>query len=1191
MTYLELYNPVSLTKCRTRAQPTIFISSPARPIVNMTWWRRDPTLAPFQRYAQRILRSDDAALRTRCFSRTPSKPAQHDNDRGNKRPPGMSNLEWLQLEQYQQWRKKLLDDPYEAVFGASNDRLNGRGHKDWEWLTKSFPKWMLREVESQDNNTLSPKQDKDGSVFPNYPRRVKLDNGGPDARRERESYLPQPISRARLLPDDTTGIESPSDLRRPREQSHVKVVGRHSEVLTEPTTNASNSTAPVSMPRNHEHQPPTQPKSTESFEEYIAKTKTDAAKKIEQSSIAASSTEASSMDRSLKEKAEHNNTQTNDGTETESWRETTLQRRAPKEVIAEPAVDHAPMAKAEDKSPTSALSTEGTHKPFSASPIQETLPLPFTSSDLPRAKHSSVQERIPPQEAPAPQGSVTSARSTSKILSQLPKDDLDFLSADNIRANIAARRSKVLDEERKETARARLEKTFESNHKADAGIDPMLESKIINDQYVRRIERQMQQPEGSHEFQESGEPKATTYMDEPQYKASETQLESSVERMKSWLEESGARFSSYFWQDPTEEADAKKTRLFFDKILARIRKGRMTMKQVIEDLEIDIPASKPLLKRMKADEDLLDSAINALRQRSGAGKLHSLTPKKVRAIQELRLRYQSTDNDLTKAYASLQELSDSDATKSVSPAFKRRLSIASKITQKNAHLTRYLIWSLQARLEDPEIDRSMLANYKAVANSLLTLRDTQMALARLLERAMLVYDVAPHIWEDIKIFNESSTVETPPEHEQPSLTNLSSAMSDADKTQLRAKVAAEERLAHEVDAQKSAMCGLSDDGYSHVPKAAPKTSFEERGPLAHSLFRPFGPVLENLENETPSKVGVTAADVEKTQGHNDNALADNIQMAYEDSNGPITADHKQPPSPAEESRLIEDHDVVKFDMLKDDPTLRDTSHQASSLMASGLVHKEEATSIDPARENAIDTAPAVQTPPSTEHITSGSQLSTDDTVDELSPSGTSSHPSETSSPTIYTIILEDPRTGELSFRTSTATEPRKDPPLIPLHEALLSLNEPAKFIPYISNGPEIIKANKYVLIVRGAVEPTASPNPYETGNTSSTMEHNKDKVTAAERSYINPIDGTARLSPTGYVGPEESEEQLEREFTERRQAAERVATNEENNVEQDLSKRATKGKSKAGKAAGIVKTAIWASALCYVAGVVGELAS
>jgi len=97
--------------------------------------------------------------------------------------------------------------------------------------------------------------------------------------------------------------------------------------------------------------------------------------------------------------------------------------------------------------------------------------------------------------------------------------------------------------------------------------------------------------------------------------------------MKSWLEESGARFSSLFWQDPTEEADAKKTRLFFDKILARIRKGRTTMKQVVEDLEADIPASKPLLRRMKADEDLLDSAINTLRQRSEIGKLRSLTPK------------------------------------------------------------------------------------------------------------------------------------------------------------------------------------------------------------------------------------------------------------------------------------------------------------------------------------------------------------------------------------------------------------------------------------------------------------------------------------------------------------------------------------------------------------------------------------
>ncbi|KAH6872485.1 hypothetical protein BKA58DRAFT_146986 [Alternaria rosae] len=1157
----------------------------------MTWWRRDPTLVPFQRYAQRILRSDDAALRTRCFSRTPSKSAQHEDNNGNKRPSSMSNLEWLQLEQYQQWRKKLMNDPYEAIFGASNDRLSGKGQRDWEWLANSVPKWMLREMESHDGDASPSKQDKSGSSDPNYPRRVNIDSEERDTRREREPHFPQPSFRARLLPDDPTGIESPSDPRRPREQSHVKVVGRHSEVLTEPAPSAPSSTASVSVPRKYEHEQPTRPKSTESFGEYIAKTRTDAAKKIEQSSMAAPSTETSFMDRFLTEKPEHKDAQTKSTTEAGSWRETTLQRRTPKEVIAKPDIDPVPMTKADDESPASASSTEATHKLSSATHLQETLPSLPPSSGLLPTNQSSTQEHLPPQETPTLQGSATSARSTSEILSQLPKDDLDFLSADDIRANMAAKRSKVLNEERRKAERARLESTFESTLKANTGIDPMLESKIINDQYVRRIERQMQRPESSLDSQEPSEPKTTKNTDEPPYKADESQLESSVERMKSWLEESGARFSSLFWQDPTEEADAKKTRLFFDKILARIRKGRMTMKQVIEDLEADIPASKPLLRRMKADEDLLDSAINTLRQRSGTGKLRSLTPKKVRAIQELRLRYQSTDNDLSKAYALLQDLGDSDAAKNVSPAFKRRLSVASKITQKNAHLTRYLIWSLQARLEDPEIDQSMLANYKAVANSLLTLRDTQMALARLLERAMLVYSVAPHLWEDIKIFTDSPTLELPQDHEQSSRTNMSSAMSDADKAQLRSKVAAEERLAHEVDAQKSAMRGLSDDGYARVPKATPNRPFEERGPLAHSLFRPFGPVLESLESETPSKIGTTEADVKVTHERDDDQLADNMQMTNEDTSGPVAFDHEQQASPVGKSKLTEDHDVKKLDMLKDDPTLGDTSYQASGSTAADIVCGEEVTAIDAAPETTQDTIAAVHTTSSTEHATSDPKPSTDDTVGEIAQSGASSCLTETGSPTIYTILLHDPHTGKLSLTTSTTTEPHKAPTLIPLHEALSTLEEPAKFIPYIENGPGIVKANKYLLVLRGGLNSTAPTKPFQTADLSIATEHKKDAGLTGERTYINPIDGTARLSPTGYVGPEESEEQLEKDFTERRQAAERAVSNQESNIEQDQSERKIKEKKKGRKAAGIVKTAIWASALCYVAGVIGELAS
>ena len=43
-----------------------------------------------------------------------------------------------------------MDDPYQAMFGASNDMLSGKGLKDWEWIGKTFPRWMVREFGMND---------------------------------------------------------------------------------------------------------------------------------------------------------------------------------------------------------------------------------------------------------------------------------------------------------------------------------------------------------------------------------------------------------------------------------------------------------------------------------------------------------------------------------------------------------------------------------------------------------------------------------------------------------------------------------------------------------------------------------------------------------------------------------------------------------------------------------------------------------------------------------------------------------------------------------------------------------------------------------------------------------------------------------------------------------------------------------
>jgi hypothetical protein len=670
--------------------------------------------------------------------------------------------------------------------------------------------------------------------------------------------------------------------------------------------------------------------------------------------------------------------------------------------------------------------------------------------------------------------------------------------------------------------------------------------------------------------------------------------------MKSWLEQGGTILSNHFWQDPAEEADAKKTRLFFDKVLERIRKGRLAMKQVIVDLETDIPSSKHLLKRMKGDEELLDAAIHNLRQRSGNEKLQPLTPKKLRTVQELRFKFQHTDRELDAAYTKLREIATSDAAKSASPGFKRRLAIAAKITQKNANLTRYLIWSLQARLEDPEINQNMLANYKAVANSLLTLRDTQMALSRLVERAMLVYDVAPKINEDIDILGRMKDVETSTGSEQDFQHQKTSGMSELDRAHIRAKVAAEERLAHEVDAQKLAMRGLSDDGYAHEPKHILRKPFEAHSPLAHSLFRPFSPVLQSLDKGTSAE-----ADEEATRKLSDEMLVTDVKSAYEDTNGPITAEHTQVADAADQVKDEQESEVKKFDMLKDDPALEDVevvSHSTPGQKNHDDAKMSNETCHDPISPSTIE----LQTLPEANGTSVSPDAATMDVATDVaqvfpmpaqdasstpvtqpSPATTASAAPAASLPTNYTILIHDPKTDTLSHTTSTATSPCDTSPTIPMHQALAILDAPTRFIPHITKGLEVVSARKDMLVLRNAMEGTASTPAFETVGASNV----RDGEDNAVRGIVNPIDGTTRLSPTGYVGPEETREQLEKDFDERRRAAEEVSNQESERTEESQHGYERQAKKKGGRGAGVVKTAIWAAATCYVVGVVGEIVS
>ena len=162
-------------------------------------------------------------------------------------------------------------------------------------------------------------------------------------------------------------------------------------------------------------------------------------------------------------------------------------------------------------------------------------------------------------------------------------------------------------------------------------------------------------------------------------------------------------------------------------------------------------------------------------------------------------------------------------------------------------------------------------------------------------------------------------------------------------------------------------------------------------------------------------------------------------------------------------------------------------------------------------------------------------------------------------------------------------------------------SSPSKFIPHITANLEIVTAKPDMLILRDVINPTtlpsSSPNviakPLQPTEPNDTTEAPPPYDSDVQRiGTVNPIDGTTRLSPTGYVGPAENREQLEKEFEERRRAAEQIAVlgavGEKGYAEQ-TGQTGEKKRRSGGRGAGVVKTAIWAAATCYVVGVLGEL--
>jgi hypothetical protein len=96
-------------------------------------------------------------------------------------------------------------------------------------------------------------------------------------------------------------------------------------------------------------------------------------------------------------------------------------------------------------------------------------------------------------------------KSTSDILRQLPENDEDLLTADQIRASMRAKRHHRDPDEERNVSRAELEQNFRDAQNRDLDLDPAAAAKIINDQMERRAASTSESDKGTKQAAVTGE--------------------------------------------------------------------------------------------------------------------------------------------------------------------------------------------------------------------------------------------------------------------------------------------------------------------------------------------------------------------------------------------------------------------------------------------------------------------------------------------------------------------------------------------------------------------------------------------------------------------------------------------------------------------------------------------------------------
>lgn len=770
-------------------------------------------------------------------------------------------------------------------------------------------------------------------------------------------------------------------------------------------------------------------------------------------------------------------------------------------------------------------------------------------------------------------------RSTSDILGQLPKDDIDLLTASDIRASIGAKTKAGEQKQEKNKPRDQLEKDFVKAQK-DGELESLIESKIINDQHIRRTEKQLL----NKQKQESTTAEST----------SENASSYGIEGLAKLIQLGGDTLAKAFWSDPVDSSQlkaAKDLEIHLNTIRSAVEAGRAAMNEATSELSADIPSWKPLLTRVNLLRNpLLISVRNKLKPNHSPNGTD-------RAFNKTRMRgAQFTDKHLESAMATLKEMGK----KELPYRSRKQISYTSRVVEKELKLMQKLIFHHQEHLQKSSIDESPDIVYWNIGYALHNLQEAMLELQMFLRHAMYKFDIKEELEDPSSIAYSAST-------------STDASANQETKPPRSHNIAAGQRLKNEVEAQKSAMQGLSDDGYNHASSSAISISVEEKKPLMDSLFRPFGLQLENLSKDSPK--GET--------------LEQEIKREHERIN---QEDFSVKASAAERKASNFDNESASstsaqpFDTWKEIPILEEDTGREQERIDQEIVSMK--VSEDEGRGHIVHNASTSSTSdqpfnkcqegPTLEEETKQEQEQVDEQIayrNMVNPKDTSTteHPPQcdlplssfaqsTAPPPVsqatYTTLAYDPVAEAMYITNSTDTPSSPTPSIpIPVHSALATLDLPFKFLPYLPPRFDIHTVKPNLLVIREL--PSSSTSLDVDSAPTSEIKYTRIPSESELRDddwkrMINPVDGTTRLSPTGFVGVDDFREDIRREMAESRRVKEQEGREEETAQSAETSSSGSDAKQdkkakRRGGVAGVFKTAIVAGAVCYIVGVGGEV--